>query len=495
MNKSITTTTTTKKDHINEEELEKKIDYITQSFPQNFLKNKLKNLARKNPDNANVICDYIIVEQTEFNIKDSTKKGKIKALVYLSNYLQDTKSFKEMAKQDILDHLNTFRKPSNNIKSNNSSNNYNDNKWIGTYNFRQMIFSKFFKWLYNPDEPISKNRQTPACMIGIKKLPRKIQSRYNPSDIWDPREHSIFLKYCPLKRDKCYHAIANDTSARPHELLNLRIKDIKFHLTEEGKQYAIVRITDGKTGAITVPLFHSIPYLKEWIQQEHPTGSNPDSWLFVTIGKKQHCSKLSHPGLVNRYDYYKKKYFPTLLANQSIPAPDKSWIKNMLTKPWNLYIFRHSSLTEKSKMVTEAVLRKHAGWTMSNEMPQIYIHLQDESSNIILEKYGFKNSKNSQQELSNVLKARDCPNCNESNKPDGKFCIKCKMVLSYDEYNETIEEKQRRENEILKIKSDYENDMQTLREEMNQKFNNILSLISNNPKLVNVKTDILEKII
>ena len=41
--------------------MEKKIDYITQSFPQNFLKNKLKNLARENPNNANVICDYIIV--------------------------------------------------------------------------------------------------------------------------------------------------------------------------------------------------------------------------------------------------------------------------------------------------------------------------------------------------------------------------------------------------------------------------------------------------
>ncbi|HSF00559.1 MAG TPA: hypothetical protein VLA48_06650 [Nitrososphaeraceae archaeon] len=112
MNKS-TTTVTTKKDNINEE-LEKKIDYITQSFPQNFLKNKLKNLARKNSDNATIICDYIIVEQTEFNIKDSTKKGKIKALVYLSNYLQDIKPFKEMTKQDILDHLNTFRKSSNN---------------------------------------------------------------------------------------------------------------------------------------------------------------------------------------------------------------------------------------------------------------------------------------------------------------------------------------------------------------------------------------------
>jgi hypothetical protein len=127
-------------------------------------------------------------------------------------------------------------------------------------------------------------------------------------------------------------------------------------------------------------------------------------------------------------------------------------------------------------------------------MPQIYIHLQDESSNIILEKYGFKNSKNGQQELSNALKTRECPNCNEPNKPDGKFCVNCKMVLSYDEYNETIEGKQRREKEISKLKSDYENDMQILREEMNQKLNNILSLISNNPKLVNVKTDILEKV-
>ena len=69
------------------------------------------------------------------------------------------------------------------------------------------------------------------------------------------------------------------------------------------------------------------------------------------------------------------------------------------------------------------------------------------------------------------------------------------MVLSYDKYNETIEEKQRKENEILKLKDNYENGMQNLREEMNQKFNNILSLINDNPKLVNVKRDILEKII
>jgi len=464
------------KNVISENELEMKICYITQSFSQGFFKNQLKNLARKNSDNANIICNYIIVEQTEFNIKESTKKGKIKALVYLSNHLNDTKSFKDMTKQEILDHLNTFRKiENNNGNNNNSSNNYNDNKWIGTYNFRQMIFNKFFKWLYNPDEPNSKNRKTPSCMIGIKKLPRKLQSRYNPSDIWNSKEHSIFLRYCPSKRDRCYHAIANDTSARPHELLNLRIKDIKFHLTEDGKQYAIVRITDGKTGPRTVPLFHSIPYLKEWIQQEHPTGSNLDSWLFVTIGKKQHCSKLSHQGLVNRYDYYKKKYFQSLLDNSSISSPDKSWIKNMLTKPWNLYIFRHSSLTEKSKLVTEAVLRKHAGWTMSSEMPQVYIHLQDESSDIILEKYGIVNSKN--KEESNLLKSTYCPNCNEPNKSESKFCIKCKMILSYTAYENTIEEQQRKENEFRDFKQKHENDIKNLEDKMEKQIQQIISCI------------------
>jgi hypothetical protein len=133
---------TTTKNKINEDELEKKICYITQSFSQNYFKNLLKKLARKNSENTNTICEYIIAEQIEFNIKDSTKKGKIKALVYLSNHLQDAKLFKEMTKQNILNHLNTFRKiPNTNNK--NSSNNYHDNKWIGTYNFRLMIFNKF----------------------------------------------------------------------------------------------------------------------------------------------------------------------------------------------------------------------------------------------------------------------------------------------------------------------------------------------------------------
>ena len=137
-----------------------------------------------------ILCDFIIAEEIEFDIKPATKIEKIKALVYLSHSCNnDKKSFKDITKQDILDHLNTFRK---------STLEDPRNKWIGAYNFRQMIFNKFFRWLYNPNEPDPTKREKPDCMKGVRKLPRKEKTSYNSGNIWDQRENAIFLKYCPL---------------------------------------------------------------------------------------------------------------------------------------------------------------------------------------------------------------------------------------------------------------------------------------------------------
>ncbi len=298
-----------------------------------------------------------------------------------------------------------------------------------------MILNKFFRWLYNPEEPDHRKRMTPACMQGIKRLPRKQKTSYKPSDIWEAVEYAIFLKYCPSKRDRCYHAMANDTSARPHEIINLRVKDIRFCVTEEGAHYAEVRIVEGKTGPRTVPLIDSIPYLKEYLLEEHPSGSNPNSWLFVSMGNN-HGSKLTYEGLSSHYEYYKKRYFPSLLYNDTVPEPDKSLIRNLLTKPWNLYIFRHSALTEKSQVLTTAVLSSHAGWTMSSKIPQVYLHLSDESSKILLEKKGL--IRKGDLGKANVLKSKLCRNCFEPNRQDLKFCAHCRMVLSFSSYQETL---------------------------------------------------------
>jgi hypothetical protein len=37
----------------------------------------------------------------------------------------------------------------------------------------------------------------------------------------------------------------------------------------------------------------------------------------------------------------------------------------------------------------------------------------------------------------------------ESNKPDSKFCAKCRLVLTYDAYSETVIEHQEKEDQIL----------------------------------------------
>lgn len=71
----------------NNNQIETKINSITKSC-KHFIKNLLKDLLKKHPENTNIICDYIIAEQIEFNIKESSKIGKIKALVYLSRYCE-----------------------------------------------------------------------------------------------------------------------------------------------------------------------------------------------------------------------------------------------------------------------------------------------------------------------------------------------------------------------------------------------------------------------
>jgi integrase len=436
-------TTKQEKEGSKSTELERKIDSITVSLSKPYFNKILKDLSNRNWENVKTVCDYILAEQTEINIKESTKEGKIKILVWLSNHFEDQKSFKDMTKHDIVVFLNKLRKSHLEDPT---------HKWIGSYNGRQMILNKFFRWLYNVDEPDPRKRETPECMKGVRKLPRKEKTSYNSEDIWGQQEHAIFLKYCPSIRDRCYHAISVDTSCRPHELLNLKIKDIKFDETEDGKHYAEVRVVEGKTGTRKVPLIDSLPYVKEYLssksEKEYPTiVTNTDSWVFVSTGNN-HGSKLTYDGLATRYEYYRKKYFPFLLNDETIPESDKSWIRNMLTKPWNLYILRHYSLTEKSQILPEAVLRDHAGWSMSSKMPQVYIHLSNESSKILLQKRGILKSED--RDMSS-LQTRGCPNCQEPNKSENKFCMKCKMVLEYDSYTKTLEEKEEQENRINQL--------------------------------------------
>ena len=141
---------------------------------------------------------------------------------------------------------------------------------------------RFFKWLYNPDiEPDKKPK--PAVIENIPQLKRKEKSIYIPSDLWTQQDDLLFLKFCPSKRDRCYHAVSRDTSCRPHEIVKLKVRDIVFK-SVGSNQYAEA-LVNGKTGSRPIPLIDSIPYLKDYLDHEHPQPSNPNSPLICGRGR------------------------------------------------------------------------------------------------------------------------------------------------------------------------------------------------------------------
>ncbi len=412
--------------------LAEKIHLISR-FQKPYIANSLKKMAQESASNVKVICEYIIAEQNEINIKESTKEGKIKCLVRFSTYLNH-KPFYTISKQDVLDYLSSLKRPVSIDPQ---------HKSVGTYNGRQMILLKFFRWLYNPNESDTRKRVTPDCMNGVKRLPRMEKSAYKPSDLWTEEEHEIFLKYCPSPRDKAFHSMAYDTSARPSELLALRIGDIFFRKAADGTHYAEIVVT-GKTKSRTLPLIFSLPYLK------------------------------------------KKCFFPSLLETDTVSERDKSYIRNMLMKPFSLYIFRHTALTHKSAFLKEHILRDHAGWSMTSKMPQVYIHyFGTESSNSILEAYGIVKEARFGVD---ILKSVQCPNCSEPNQRDARFCTACKMILKYEAYSETVEEDKKKDLEIQRLKETFNKEMVILKDQITKDVKKQVSEL-----LTRLKPEIIRK--
>jgi integrase len=211
-------------------ELGKEIDSLTEI--DGYIRSLFRKIATANIRNAKILCEFVMSEYREQNLKLSSRQSHIKIMCLFDRFLNH-KDFQEVSKNDVLEYLSSLKKSEKQDPS---------HKWVGTYNTRQTLLKKFFRWVYNRNEVDHQRWITPLCINGIRPLSRKEKSSYKPDDIWTNEEHSIYLKYCPEKRDRCFHCMANDTSARPHELLSIKIGDIKFKSSSTGTQYAEIHI-------------------------------------------------------------------------------------------------------------------------------------------------------------------------------------------------------------------------------------------------------------
>ncbi|MFL6326839.1 MAG: hypothetical protein ACJ71I_05115, partial [Nitrososphaeraceae archaeon] len=318
--------------------LERKISLATEGFTtRKFCELILRDRSRLSKENALTICDYIIAMKREINPRLTYKRYTIQILSELSRTVGIEKKFIDMTRDDVLCYLDKCRKTEEEDPL---------HKWIGSYNTKLVILSRFFKWLYYPNVENPKRRselsvfeKKPDCIRGIAKLKRKEVSCYKPSDLWTQEDDLLFLKWGHKQKRQVLSYDVPYTSCRPHELLTLKIKDIVFKSVDNYKyQYAQV-VVNGKTGSRSIPLIQSLPYIKDWLAN-HPSRNNPNSPIFVSLDKHSMGRRqLTVGGLAEVYRYYQKEFFPKLLEDPVVPNEDKENIKsNLLTKPFSPYV-------------------------------------------------------------------------------------------------------------------------------------------------------------
>ena len=377
------------------------------------------------------MADFLHELTFKENLPASTRALYILNLCYLVEDVKG-KSFKNITAQDVELYLQGHYRPQSQDPK---------QKWISTHNVRCIMYLRFFKWLYYP-QVARKQRPKPDVVRNIHVIAKPEVTNVEAKDLWTPEMDRIFLKYCQDPRMCWYHTASDDTSGRPSEILCKRFSDVKVK-TFGGKMYAEMEIgRGGKTNSRVVPLLRSLPYYKQLAARN----TDPQSFIFRSErrGFRERNKSVSVSSLYGMYERLKKEYFPSLLRREEVPEEDKAIIAEMLEKPWNPYIRRHTALTEKAKYLNDYSLRLHAGWKKGSKMAEVYTHeLGGESSRAILSQHGILPSDT--QLKKDMLEPRYCPNCKEPNKPDARFCVKqgCGHPLTF----EVVKEMQAREAE------------------------------------------------
>lgn len=365
----------------------------------------------------------------------------------MSIYCQ--KKFNDIERKDILRFLNKFLKPESIDPL---------HKSIGTYNLGLIHMKQFFRWFYGraPGIPVARKKFYPDIIKDLEPIRRREESIYKPDDIWTLEDDMLFLKYCPNPRDRCFFSMSRDVGTRPHEILKLKIKDMMFKRGQNNTQYAEIMV-NGKTGNRSLPLYHSLPYIKDWIKQ-HPQGANRQAILICSDRRKRmHITSI---GKIFRV--YKNEYFPALLRDPNVPEDDKQKIRELLLKPWNPYMRRHTALTEKSRILNENQLRHYAGWSKDSEMPRKYLHyFANESSNTLLKTYGIITED---EKIEDLLKPLTCTNCSEPNKINSSICTGCGFILKFSAYEEMKEEQVKKDARVQLLMKEQESSRRTISE-------------------------------
>jgi len=383
--------------------------------PETILK-KIESL----PDHQSKLC-IKFKEWLEYE-NDNSERNWINYLKILSLFSDHigNKKFENVTRDDILSFLDKRKK---NIDED------SEKKWIVTWNGYLSRLLGFYRWLCNHEKDKDK-WITPEIFASIKRKKNKRISSYSPTDVWNIDELLTVVKYCTNLRDKVILTVSWDMAARNHEMVKLRLRDIVLK-----EKYAEATTSwDTKTGSRTAPLIISFPYLRELINH-HPFANSSDAFLILNHTSYKPLSSDSIWGITNDL----KVRITRMLKTGKITGKDKQVLTELMKKPWNPYLIgRHSSLTEKTNILTDHQLTKYAGWVPSTKRRETYIHMSGkEVNNPLLEYHGIA--------IATKPKSirNECLRCGCVNTVEASMCNDCSFILTTRGWQDTkLEEEQ-----------------------------------------------------
>ena len=357
--------------------------------------------------------------------------------------------------------------------------------YIGVHIHECCNSKEVYRWLYNSKMKGDTHQEydnignwiTPD-FVNINKKKTKRLSPYNESEIWDRDELLSIVKYEPYKRNKAILTLLWDFNARPHEITLMRIKNLRLR-----ENYGEGEVPyEAKTGSGPILLTFSFPYVRDWLN-EHPFKNEPNARLVCNLTTGRPVKPNSIWDMMRQLKIRIKRL---LDFNEITDSKEREKLQYLInTKKWNPYCIRHSSITNDSDYLPEYALKKKVRWSMNSRQGTRYIktRLGNELKEKILQYNGIiSNNKAENQTIVN------CPRCELVNALENKYCSKCSYPLKPEAYDEI---KIAEDNKLKLLEERHSQDIQSIRQEMNNPFIKIINMIHQNPNLKYIKPEVL----
>lgn len=354
----------------------------------------------------------------------------LKSIKYCINTYQEfigNKLIENSTENDLLDYIEYLRENEKNKESSIA---------LHCAKLRQ-----FFAFCYEENDE-KKYRKFVKLLKG--KIPGK---EISPKDIYSPEEIKRLINVATLEQDRAIVSILYESGMRIGEFIALKISMVEL---DEIKQEVIFHIPNQegcKTGSRDVLCTDVYGYVQDWLKC-HPFPNDLDS-AFIQL-----------------------KEFA--IRNRLRNLEGRAQIK----KPINPHNFRHSSITNACiiKMQPNQISMRYWGIPNSN-MLSTYLHLSEQIVNS-----GYRDAKGmgngNGQTIINPLASR-CVNCGHLIQ-SGNLCKTCQDSKKLSTENEMLKaEIQRIHEEKLVEKHEHEQDLESLKLEMDAKMSGMEKTINN----------------